>query len=128
MDRTRIIAADMLEEAGMELRQWECNLLSARSISSFSWSVDDDGSHTTKVLGKVWNKEKDMLAVEIPKKEEFMKDSITKRSALAMISRIFDPLGILTPAMIVPKLIVQNAFIKKTDWDSELDEEDKAQI
>ena len=45
---------------------------------------------------------------------------MTKRGLLSFVSSIFDPLGILNPAVIGPKQIIQLTWQRKINWDDPL--------
>lgn len=47
----------------------------------------------------------------------------TKRSILSFIARFFDPLGWATPVIITAKILIQELWIRRYDWDSPLGEE-----
>ena len=49
----------------------------------------------------------------------------TKRSVLKFESKIYDPLGWLTPFTVSIKIHFQQLCVQETDWDSELDTEMK---
>ena len=42
----------------------------------------------------------------------------TKRGILSQLSSIFDPLGILNPCILELKLIVQELWRRKVEWDN----------
>lgn len=42
---------------------------------------------------------------------------LTKRNILSRIALIFDPLGLLGPVIIIGKLIIQELWLVKIDWD-----------
>ena len=44
----------------------------------------------------------------------------TKRGLLSLICSIFDPLGIVSPCLIEPKLVMHELWKDKIDWDEEL--------
>ena len=44
-------------------------------------------------------------------------DPRTKRSLISLYSRIFDPMGLLTPFLMVPKLLFQELWARGLDWD-----------
>ena len=44
----------------------------------------------------------------------------SKRGVLSFISSVFDPLGMLAPATLELKLIIQELWKRKLDWDQEL--------
>ncbi|GFW01392.1 integrase catalytic domain-containing protein [Trichonephila clavipes] len=45
---------------------------------------------------------------------------ITKRLILSVVQKIFDPIGLLTPTTLLPKLLLQNLWKLKISWDHEL--------
>jgi hypothetical protein len=49
----------------------------------------------------------------------------TKRDVLSVLSRIFDPLGIISPVLVSMKLLFQELCSENYDWDDELREEKK---
>ncbi|XP_050679336.1 uncharacterized protein LOC126975461 [Leptidea sinapis] len=42
---------------------------------------------------------------------------VTKRLILSIVSQIFDPLGLLSPAVIVGKVLLQRLWLLKSEWD-----------
>lgn len=104
----------MLADAKMELREWEhSEIISAETTKDFS----NNSNKTASVLGMKWNKENDTLCcASIPP----LPEQLTKRTLLASINKLFDPLGFFSPAMIFPKLILQSSWEQKIDWDDEL--------
>ena len=64
----------------------------------------------------IWNINQDTLTFE-PVTREYPN---TKRGILSLISLVFDPLGILTPSLLEPKLIIQELQKLKIDWDSKI--------
>ena len=41
----------------------------------------------------------------------------SKRGILSFTTSIFDPLGILTPFTLEPKLLIEELWSRKIDWD-----------
>ena len=64
----------------------------------------------------IWNINQDTLTFE-PVTREYAN---TKRGILSLISSVFDPLGILTPSLLEPKLIIHKLQKLKIDWDSKI--------
>ena len=44
----------------------------------------------------------------------------TKRVVLSLISKLYDPMGWLAPVIVVAKLLMQELWLKKLDWDERL--------
>lgn len=115
----------VLPAAGMQLRKWSSNSdellrslpmeMTEKSLQSF-----EDGD-STKALGLQWNPRTDKFSfsIRLDKKESVL----TKRRLLSEASRIFDPLGWLAPVVLHPKLIMQDIWNLKVDWDEEVPKE-----
>ena len=58
----------------------------------------------------------DTLQIKVSDSETRM----TKRSILNYTSSIFDTLGILSPIILEPKLIIQSLWKEKVDWDDKI--------
>lgn len=74
-------------------------------------------SNTIKTLGLNWCPKADMFQFST----EFMANPVsTKREVLSVISRLFDPLGLIGPIVIRAKLIMQETWMSKLGWDEPL--------
>jgi hypothetical protein len=62
-----------------------------------------DGSSTLKTLGLFWNPTSDVFQVTVP--DEIMNIELTKRNILSVISKIYDPLGLVSVVVIKAKLL-----------------------
>ena len=70
-------------------------------------------------LGLQWNPMKDQLQVKNSITQVQLTDSTasTKRKVLATTASIFDPLGLLSPAVIAYKIFLQKLWQDKLQWD-----------
>ncbi|GFW40276.1 uncharacterized protein TNCV_1018341 [Trichonephila clavipes] len=84
----------------------------------------DRSSGDTSVLGVIWNLETDTLKCCTDMDTLTCETKITKRLILAIVQKIFDPIGLLTPATLLPKLLIQHLWKMKIVWDSELSPKD----
>lgn len=79
--------------------------------------LEIDNNDSIKTLGIWWNPLDDDFTYKI--KTNMSKDK-TKRVFLSNISRIFDPMGWIAPITIVAKIMMQELWTLKMDWDDEL--------
>ena len=103
-------ANEIMAKACMSLAKWNTN---SEAVSKMF--VNKTNDETQKVLGMKWSPSGDCfsfsgLAVQ--------KDvCLTKRLVLSLISRLFDPLGFLTPFTITVKCIFQEIWKLDLGWD-----------
>lgn len=120
--RDQVIGA--LDSAGMKLRKWASNDIRIlegipAEHQSNSNSLQLHNQDTIKILGMFWLPNNDCfkfkLKFDLPK-------IITKRSVLSTIARLYDPLGYITPVIIVAKGILKDVWKNEQilEWDSTL--------
>jgi transposase InsO family protein len=83
--------------------------------------VLDTDSGTTNVLGLRWDTAADTLS--LASKEVLLPHDtiVTKREILRESSKIYDPLGFITPVSIRAKILMQDIWQLNVDWDDPLD-------
>ncbi len=106
-EEVKAIATETMEKACMELRDWE-------------HSGSSEAEDVTGVLGLKWDKASDTLFCDILFAES--PPTITKRIILSQIQRIFDPLGLLSAVVIVPKILLQQSWVENKRWDETVGE------
>lgn len=93
-----------------------------------------DENKSEKLLGIKWDVKNDVFTFNIKElieqyqlkhKINFSSQVITKRIVTSFIWSIFDPLGWLNHWTITGKIMVQDIWRNKSDWDDPLKEEDK---
>ncbi|CAG5008036.1 unnamed protein product [Parnassius apollo] len=103
--------------AQLDLRKWSSNSpLLLQTLPMEHWecpkSFSDDGSITLKVLGVQWDPTEDYFTYSVsPVNVEF-----TKRSILSHVARIYDPLGWLSPFILLAKLLLQSLWRIGLSW------------
>ncbi|GFS52306.1 pao retrotransposon peptidase superfamily [Trichonephila clavipes] len=113
--------AHVLSTRGFHLRKWNSN--STEFLAQFSdHSYHDtrvefskDYNESFKVLGLFWNSSNDTFGFQ-PSLE--LTPPLPKRRILSESSKIFDPLGLLSPCTVFMKIFYQKLWLIKTDWDS----------
>lgn len=114
--RDEIIA--LLARGGFNIRQWASNderiindLPEGALHANFVMNLD----HSLKTLGITWNARDDKIQYFVhPIKNT---EKITKRSILAEIAKIFDPLGLLGPIVLQAKRMMQDVWRCALHWD-----------
>lgn len=124
----------LLAKGGFELRKWASNdeaVLNGippenRAVQS---SVDLHRDQVIKTLGLYWEISTDCLRYKIELPSESTNQPLTKRLALSLIARLFDPLGLVGPVVTTAKVFMQNLWTLKDEkgelwsWDHELPNE-----
>ncbi|GFY16357.1 uncharacterized protein TNCV_2350021 [Trichonephila clavipes] len=78
---------------------------------------------TTKLLGMIWDLDKDTLKCKIDFESLSGETKITKRLILATVQNFFDPIGMLCSVTLTPKILLRNTCKLKLAWDLSLPEE-----
>lgn len=103
---------------GMNLREFISNKKESLNNIEESDKID---THINKVLGIYWNLQTDNLLFDI---QDFSVDQIiNKQSVLSFIAAIFDPLGILSPALLPLKIFFQKLWEFDLKWTDPLQSE-----
>ena len=109
-------ATQCLESAGMSLQEWNS------SHQGFNQFVNDDKRKITpSILGVTWDTSSDLLYIKPVYVDPV--DALTKRKALSICSKLYDPLGLISPITIKGKLFIRSLWKLKVDWDEFLGEE-----
>ncbi|XP_071581100.1 uncharacterized protein [Temnothorax nylanderi] len=78
---------------------------------------------THSALGLLWDPHEDCFYFAVKPPAE---GAVTKRSILAQTAQLFDPLGWLTPTIVLAKIFIQSAWLLGLDWDEPLPENEAA--
>lgn len=107
----------LLRSGGFELSKWASNSreLLFELPDQDSGAVTISGGTDSRVLGIHWNKLLDTFYFTYEASE--VSDEVSKRVILSEISRLFDPLGLLGPVIVLAKLILQDLWQSGTHWD-----------
>ncbi|KAK9743803.1 Pao retrotransposon peptidase [Popillia japonica] len=76
--------------------------------------LDLDKSDIVSTLGLQWNPNTDGLQYSVSFKHS---QNVTKRIILSEISKIFDPLGLVSPVVVNAKLLMQKVWQSQLEWD-----------
>lgn len=112
--------SNLLSTGGFRLRKWTSNctelLADINPIDhGLACNKDLKIDENLKVLGIIWNPEEDVFRFRISLIDS---PGNTKRAVLSAIARLFDPLGWATPVIIAVKIIMQQLWTTKCEWDA----------
>jgi hypothetical protein len=116
--------SSLLQTAGFTLRKWASNHSAfldtiPRELQETQQRLSLDNEDGITTLGLQWNPSRDQLQVKNNITQVQLTDSTasTKRKVLATTASIFDPLGLLSPAVIAYKIFLQKWWQDKLQWD-----------
>lgn len=111
---------ESLKSAGMNLRKWSANnneLLKDLSTDQLDQPFDFKCSESRKTLGLRWTPSTDSFMFTNKIKHAPDDKGNTKRQLLSEISKIFDPIGWLSPLTVRAKLLFQKTWSENLSWD-----------
>nr|XP_012230570.1 PREDICTED: uncharacterized protein LOC105676913 [Linepithema humile] len=118
---TRFQLVELMKKEGFQLRKWASNSSDLlRDLSADQPEVTDHlilKDESLKVLGLSWLPLKDVFRFIV---NFVAPDTPTKRSILSFVARLYDPLGWAAPVVIVAKILLQELWFLRCDWDAPL--------
>lgn len=115
----------LLSTACMTLHKWTSNSTTfLRSISlnhSHPNYIISSENKSNKVLGIQWSPLSDTFTITLP--DGSLDNNISKREVLSNIAKIFDPVGLINPYVVIAKILMQKIWLSKIGWDDHLNDE-----
>lgn len=105
----------ILQSGGFELHKWNSNDISILNDHNDEDTESVSFDQEVNSLGLIWNTKLDVFQYRV--NIETSSSRITKRIILSVISRIYDPLGLIGPIIIQSKLLLQDLWRLKIGWD-----------
>ncbi|XP_070554690.1 uncharacterized protein [Ptychodera flava] len=113
-------SSDVMSDAGFNLRSWATN--DSTLHRTFKSNNGADCAKQVNVLGLRWDTQQDTL--HYPHNEENNPNDgnglTTKREIVRYTSRLYDPLGYLSPVHVQAKSFIQQLWKSKLSWDEPL--------
>ncbi|XP_063435728.1 uncharacterized protein LOC134716648 [Mytilus trossulus] len=111
-------ARNVMSKGGFNLRSWSSNCSDLTEIAKNENLAEKN--ITVKILGMIWNTEKDTISFHKVNVTDIKEPNITKREILSQSSRIYDPMGLLSPVSVRAKILMQDLWKDKLEWDEPL--------
>jgi len=108
----------VLITASFELKMWFLNSVDVTASESTDKSIPISDSESTKGLGISWLPNEDSFKFQID--NTVMGLPATKGNILTVTSKLFDPLGFLSPVLIRGKILLQELWLNKLDLDESI--------
>ncbi|XP_053691865.1 uncharacterized protein LOC128740351 [Sabethes cyaneus] len=119
---------EMLQLGGFPIHKWSSNcskLLSQVPEENREKLVRLDcptNSEVIKTLGLTWSPQSDEFLF-VTKTSADPHELFTKRKVFSEIGRLFDPLGLVSPIVVVAKILMQKLWTAGLSWDKNLEGE-----
>lgn len=100
-----------------DLVKWTSNsdtvlrAIPASHRASSDLEIDKDVPH--KILGTHWDRSDDVFKFKVAEPDA----GCTKRIILSVVARLWDNLGLVAPVILYAKLLIQELWLLKCDWD-----------
>lgn len=114
--RDKII--EITQSGGFKLRKWASNderLVRELSNNMSQQNVQLDSGKDIKALGIHWNPKSDMIFYSV--NIDLGEKSVTKRIIVSETAKLFDPVGKLSPIIILFKTLIQKLWLLHLGWD-----------
>ncbi|XP_036347402.1 uncharacterized protein LOC118756766, partial [Rhagoletis pomonella] len=105
---------EVLRRGRFELAKWHSNYIEFVDDCTIK-ELNLDDKAITSTLGLRWNQQEDVFMFSLVPKQTF--NVVSKRSILSVTSSLFDPLGLVSPVIIVAKIILQELWLLRLQWD-----------
>ena len=117
---------ELFEKGGFKLHKQhsnkpklETNDLNSEKELHFAKEYLGTKANETKILGLNWDKQRDIFRVEIPTESQ----RLIKRNILKTLASIYDPLGLISPVLLIGKILFRNLCDLRIPWDNEIPQE-----
>ncbi|XP_063630426.1 uncharacterized protein LOC134801759 [Cydia splendana] len=108
---------DLFKCGQFDLVKWTCNsdavLREIPASHRASVDIEIDPGISQKVLGLCWNKSGDYFHFKVTEPDS----TCTKRTILSAVARLWDNVGLVAPVVLYAKLLIQELWLIKCDWD-----------
>ena len=112
-------AKESMARVGLELHKWYSNSKEPRRLMNCT----EGDVKMKKVLGVLWNQNDEFVFDFKGLVAEALKLPLTKRNILRIGAKFFDPMGLISPIVVVAKIYFQKVCLDELNWDDTLSDE-----
>ena len=135
-------AKSRMSEGGFKLRKWKTNdrilagKIAENENEKIKEALNEESTYAketlglsketggmTKVLGIPWDSKQDTLTFDLEKVGQVANSRPTKRGILSTLATLFDPQGLVSPILVLGKVLFQELCLEKLNWDDPLPED-----
>ncbi|GFW49747.1 integrase_H2C2 domain-containing protein [Trichonephila clavipes] len=116
----------MMNVCGKHQNKWcsnSCHLLSKILTDDREYVVENDPHTSVKTFGLSWNPKKDCFHFTLNNKD--VPSTLTKRTMLSFIAKLYDPLGLVGPIIVKVKVFMQKLRLLGLSWDAVVPDKEK---
>ena len=113
----RVEIESILQQAAMKLHGMDSNSAEVRKALGVEDEPDDK-----VILGVCWNRKRDDMCLNLERILLHSRGAASKRELLRGTSKFFDPHGLYSPVVLLPKLMFQKVCSRSYGWDDPLPE------
>ena len=111
----------MLQRGGFKLHKWHSNEQANDSVNEkeLNFAKKHFGTKPKKkkkLLGLLWDKREDSFINQVPN----VNKNAAKQNILSILLSIYDPLGFVSPCLLLGKIIYRNLCDLNVPWDKEI--------
>jgi len=121
-DTLRQELCSLFNSTGMKLRKWReefCKTIPQELLETTDLTLPTPLT-SPKALGMHWDVSGDNFHVSVP--EILDQQVVTKRQIISQSAKVYDVLGLFSPATIIPKILLKEAWKNKTPWNKPVHE------
>ncbi|KAM8703294.1 hypothetical protein ACLKA7_007989 [Drosophila subpalustris] len=107
--------SELLAKGGFELHKWRSNWGKVLTDNSVSETLSLKTEEASKALGICWSSVDDEFRFSYSAE---VSQVVTKRAVLSELAQVFDPLGFLSPVVILGKIFLQELWLLKQELDT----------
>ena len=126
VEKIKSDSIEMFEKGDFKLHKWHSNKPNLKTNnlgSQIQLNIAKEHLETkaneSEILGLDWDKQRNNFRVEILTESQ----RLTKRNVLKTLASIYDPLGFISPVLLIGKILFHNLCDLRIPWDNEIPQE-----